>query len=229
MPFVSLDPLRIGMLLFSLVAALTVHEASHAGMAVYLGDSTPRSMGRLTLNPLAHLDPLGTLMMIYTVIMGFGLGWAKPVPVNPYRLRVSPQTGMALVSLAGPGANLLSAGVFSVVLGLALGLGNPHAAGTGAYYAILQSLLGSLITINVVIAIFNLIPIPPLDGFHALLGILPRASANTLARLEPYGPFMLLALIFFGAGVLQTIFGVFSHPILDVLNNIVRATRQMVS
>lgn len=224
MPFLNFDPVRIVILLFSLVVALTVHEASHAWMAVQLGDPTPRAMGRLTLNPLAHLDPLGTLMMIYTVIFGFGLGWAKPVPINPYRMRVSPQTGMALVSLAGPASNLLTAAFFSVSLGLVAGVQARYVGGIEDY-----SLLQSLIFINVIIAIFNLIPIPPLDGFHALLGILPRASANALARIEQYGPFILLAFIFFGFGVLQAILSFVGNPIFRLLTQVAMSVGRAVA
>ncbi len=208
----DIDPIRIAVVLASLLVALTVHEASHAWMAVRLGDPTPRALGRLTLNPLAHLDPLGTIMMVYTTIFGFGLGWAKPVPVNPYRFQGNPRTGMALVSIAGPAANLLTATLFSIVVGL-LGGFEAYMRGSINDYGLILN----LIAINIIIAIFNLIPIPPLDGFHALLGVLPRASANALAPLEQYGPFLLLAVIFFGMGILGRILEFFETPILRAL------------
>ncbi|MCL4459003.1 MAG: site-2 protease family protein [Chloroflexi bacterium] len=179
-------------IVIALLVAISVHEACHAWMAYNLGDPTAKYQGRLTLNPLAHLDPLGTLMMIMTAIAGFGIGWGKPVPVNPYNLRNGPKTGMAVVSLAGPASNLATAVIFAIPLRFDL-----------FYfllsYTFLMYLLYYIVFVNIVIAIFNLIPIPPLDGFKVLLGLLPTRQAYLLSRYEAYGPGLLLLLILLDA------------------------------
>ncbi len=179
----------------ALLIALTFHEFSHALVADQLGDYTPRRMGRLSLNPLAHLDPLGTLMLFLV-----GFGWGKPVPVNPLLLRRDPRSGMALVASAGPLANLSLAGLFSVPVRLELlpwhsPLAIPLHPDAGA---ILVALVGYIILFNLILTIFNLIPVAPLDGFRVLLGLLPRDLAYSFERTERYGPMILLFLIFFG-------------------------------
>ncbi|MFQ6016235.1 MAG: site-2 protease family protein [Anaerolineae bacterium] len=174
----------------ALLIAISVHEFSHALMADELGDSTPRSYGRLTLNPLAHLDPVGTLMMLFA-----GFGWGKPVPVNPYYLRNGPKAGMAMVSFAGPLSNLIVAALFAVPV--RSGLITFSLSGGGVLPSLSQ-IIGSIIFFNVILAVFNLLPISPLDGFKVAIGLLPSRYAFSMAQLEPYGPMILILLILLG-------------------------------
>lgn len=171
------NPLFFFVWLVSLAVAVTIHEFSHAWTADRLGDPTPRAAGRLSLNPLSHLDPLGTLMLIIS-----RFGWGKPVPIDPFNLK-NPKRDNALISLAGPLSNLLLAGILAVILKL-----QP--------VGILFSLLVPLITMNVALAIFNLLPIPPLDGAKILLGILSnRQAAEWSELLEQYSPILLILII----------------------------------
>ena len=180
-----------GSLLTALVTGIALHEASHAFTADRLGDGTARMMGRVTLNPLRHLDPLGSILLL---IVGFG--WGKPVPVNPMRLRHGPETGRAMVAAAGPLMNLAIAVL--AALPFQLGLidwdisGSVSSWGAGQYASLY---LGALIVINVLLAVFNLLPIAPLDGFAVALGILPRDMARSFARLEKYGLLILMMVI----------------------------------
>ena len=211
MPFGRIDIVQTAYLLVGLMIALTIHEFSHALVAYRLGDRTAKVQGRLTLNPIAHLDPLGTIMMVWMAIGGFGLGWAKPVPVNPFNIRgMDPRAAMALVSLAGPTSNLILATLVALLL--------RGAIETGTLTIVWPFELGfRIVQVNVIIAIFNLIPIPPLDGFGVLLGILPHTLAAQLAPLERYGPFILLFVLFFGFGIVRTILSTFATPILNAL------------
>lgn len=181
----------------ALLVAITVHEFSHALVAYKLGDVTARQSGRLSLNPLAHLDPLGTLMLFMV-----GFGWGKPVPVNPYYFRIGMRQGTALVSAAGPVSNILTAFLFAL----------PVKFGLLAWHSPLQyqllpqrgvswflaDLVGYVVFYNIMLAIFNLIPLAPLDGFNVALGLLPRNLANSLAKLGQYGPVILLMIIGLG-------------------------------
>lgn len=162
----------------AILIALTIHEYSHGMVAYLLGDPTPKQQGRLTLNPLPHLDPLGTLMLLVAKF-----GWAKPVQVNPYYFRGNKQRGMLLVALAGPASNLLVALLGGILYNLFV---------TQPY---LSNFLIILISLNVYLAIFNLLPVPPLDGSKILLGILPRSMHEAVYSLESYGPIILLLLI----------------------------------
>ncbi|MBI4589569.1 MAG: site-2 protease family protein [Candidatus Rokubacteria bacterium] len=172
----------------ALLLAVTVHEVAHGLVADRLGDPTARMQGRLTLNPLPHIDPLGAIAFVLA-----GFGWAKPVPVNAVNLR-HPVRDMAWVAAAGPISNLVAAFVGLVALVLLRRLGNiPFIA---------EPLGGLLIWIyqfNLALAIFNLIPLPPLDGGHFLPYFLPRGSWSRLNQLEQYGPFILLLLVMTGA------------------------------
>ncbi len=171
----------------ALVIAITVHEFAHAWTATELGDPTSRNQGRLTLNPLAHLDPVGSLMIIFA-----RFGWGKPVPVNPYMLRTDPTLGMALVSVAGPLSNVLTALLFAIPLRFWLlpgGLGSQATSMMG-------QMLFSIIVINLILAVFNMIPLAPLDGYKVALAVLPFEFANRLRQIETYGPIILLLLIF---------------------------------
>jgi len=193
-----------------IIGAITIHEFSHAFTAYLMGDMTAKRLGRVTLNPIAHMDPLGTIMMIVTLMGGVGIGWGKPVPVNPYNLRGNPKTSMAIVSFAGPASNLLTA-IFLAAL-LNLGMIPP------ATFAIRGVLLA--INISVVLAVFNLIPLPPLDGFSVLLGLLPDRHAYSLSRLGNYGPGVLLALIFGGYMLHINFLGMILGPPVDGILNL---------
>lgn len=161
----------------TLVIAITVHEFAHAATADRLGDPTPKLMGRLTLNPLAHLDPIGTILILVA-----GFGWGKPVQFDPFNLK-SPRRDAALISLAGPITNLLLAFLLSSVLR------------TGLSVFILTDFLRQLILINIVLAFFNLLPIYPLDGFGIVEGFLPEGQARDWHDLSRFGLIFLLILI----------------------------------
>jgi Zn-dependent protease len=180
--------------LLALIVSISIHEFVHAWSAYELGDPTARNQGRLTLNPLAHFDPIGALMILFMAFSGWGIGWGKPVPVNPYNLRVDPRIGMGLTSAAGPFSNLALAALFAIPL--RLGWSVP---------GLLGQFLWVLVLTNVTLAIFNLIPLPPLDGFGVVQGVLAafrtrwaRDLGDTLDRLAPYGPMLLLALLALG-------------------------------
>lgn len=178
--------------IIALVAAITIHEFAHAAAAERLGDPTPRLMGRLTLNPLAHLDLLGTIMLLIA-----RFGWGKPVVFDPFNLR-HPRRDSAIISLAGPVANLLLATVCAILLQLLFTIRLPLMSNSvmGLLVYLLVGLLQPVVILNVVLAIFNLIPIHPLDGFKIVGGILPREYAQQWAELEPYGMVFLIFLIF---------------------------------
>lgn len=188
-------------LLASLLIAISVHEYAHAWMADELGDSTPRNMGRLTLNPLAHLDPLGTLMILFA-----GFGWGKPVPVNPYYLRPGWRKGTAMVSLAGPVANLMTAAIFGLPLRL------ENLIGGSPLLSSFSETFWVIMYINVMLALFNLIPIAPLDGFKVALGLVPPRWATSLARYEAYGPMILILILVLGNYGGRNIFGAIMWP-----------------
>ena len=179
----------------ALIVGITFHEFSHAYVANALGDGTARGLGRLTLNPLAHLDPLGTILIFVA-----GFGWGKPVPFNPLFLRVGMRQGAALVSLAGPAANVVAATLFAIPI--RLGAAESDAFGFSALGTsgadVLGYLLVSLVFWNLLLAVFNLLPIAPLDGFKVALGVLPRSLAAPFSRLEPWGPGILLLVIALG-------------------------------
>lgn len=167
--------------LVALMVAITIHEFAHAYAADRLGDPTPRVQGRLTLNPLAHLDPLGTLMLLIA-----RFGWGKPVQFDPFNLR-HPRRDAAIISLAGPVSNILLATLLSVVLRVSLTTDAAMLA-----YVLLQP----VIILNVFLAVFNLVPIHPLDGFKIVEGILPPEYARQWHELEPYGMIFLLFMVF---------------------------------
>ena len=190
--------------------AITVHEAAHGYAALHFGDPTAHALGRISLNPLKHIDPVGTIVMpllLYFATAGaFLFGYAKPVPVNFGRLR-NPKRDMIWVALAGPGANLLQAllwGVFGVVL---LGLQ------VNEYFFLKMCEAG--VKINLVLFAFNLLPLPPLDGGRILVGLLHWRSASMLARLEPWGFFIVIALVL--VGVVDTYW---LHPVIAASQNL---------
>lgn len=172
-------------LVLLLLIAFPLHELAHAVTARWLGDDTAERLGRVTLNPLKHLDPIGSILFVLT-----GFGWAKPVPVSMYRLRGNPRTSFAIVALAGPLTNLALAAIFAVffrILAPALGLDNTLG----------QMLAFSLVTavsLNVLLAVFNLIPVPPLDGSRLLAALLPDQGQTLMDQLERWGFFIIIAL-----------------------------------
>ncbi len=180
--------------------AITVHEVAHGWVAKRLGDPTAQMLGRLTLNPIKHIDPVGTLLVpAALILMGLGIiGWAKPVPVTWENLR-RPKRDMALVAVAGPMANLLMALIWLLIMKLAQ-LAGPE-IGSWARPLFLMADVG--ITVNLILMILNLIPIPPLDGGRVLTGLLPEPWAWRVNRIEPYGLFIVLAL--FATGLLWSI------------------------
>ena len=187
-----------------LLFALTVHELAHGYIAYRLGDPTAKNAGRLTMNPLKHLDPLGVLAFIIMKI-----GWAKPVPVDP-RYFKNPQKDMLLVALAGPGSNLVLAVASAIIARVLVSLNILP-------MFILQPLVGMLVAsvwINIMLAVFNCIPIPPLDGSKVLMGLLPPDAARSYAKMEPFGFLLLLALFYTG------IIGQIIMPIIRFSNNL---------
>lgn len=176
-----LDPTTLLYVGVALIVAATIHEFAHAYVADRLGDPTPRSMGRLTLNPLAHLDLLGSLLILVA-----GFGWAKPVQINPMNFR-DWRRDTIMVAAAGPLANI----TLAFILGFPFKLGLADFSGSAA-----SELLLTIIQINAMLAVFNLIPLPPLDGSKILIGLLPPAQAISYARVQPYGVLILLLLAF---------------------------------
>lgn len=205
-----------GSVVAALAAGIAFHEFSHALVAVVLGDRTPRVLGRLSLNPFAHLDPAGTALLFIG-----GFGWGKPVPVNARRLRNGAKVGMAMVAAAGPLSNLMLAGLLAAPI--KAGLVPWHTPflvpssisfwGGGDYLGLF---LSSLVIFNVVLAIFNLIPLAPLDGFRVAVGALPRDLSASVASLERYGPgilIMLVALPFLTGGSISILFEIMSPAV----------------
>jgi Zn-dependent protease len=174
--------------IITLLLAFTFHEFAHAAAATALGDSTPKDNGRLTLNPFAHLDIMGTLMLLFA-----GFGWAKPVPVNPYAVRRKTKAGMMLVSLAGPTTNLLLGLLAAIPLRFGL---VPFTPTTSAFLPSWSDFLLEFLMINLVLFLFNLIPLAPLDGEKVITFFLPPRWADVFDRIRPYSAFILLAIVF---------------------------------
>ena len=198
--------------IFVLLTAFAVHEFAHAWIADRFGDPTPRNNGRLTLNPMAHLDPMGSLMLI---VVGFG--WAKPVPVNPYALARRSSAAMMWVSLAGPASNLLMALIAAIPF--QLGLVSAFAAFTnpGEILPSLDKLLFEFVYINLLLMLFNLIPLAPLDGEKILYYLLPISGQKFMDSIRPYGPMILLAVLFLGPLLGFNIIGSIIGPPLSAL------------
>jgi Zn-dependent protease len=193
-----------------LLLALTLHEYAHGYVAYRLGDPTARDAGRLTLNPLSHLDPIGTIAFFF-----IKFGWAKPVPVNPLYFK-NPRKDMLWVALAGPVTNLLLAVASAVLLKGIIGTASvlPYTPMLEAILVPLYNMLIASVWINLVLCIFNFLPIPPLDGGRILTGLLPEDLARTYASFERYGFIVILLLAF--SGVLGTVI----FPVIRFANNL---------
>jgi len=189
------EPQLFAAFVIAVIAGITFHEFSHAAVASLQGDQTARSQGRLTLNPIAHLDPLGSIALVVA-----GFGWGRPVPVTPSRLR-NRRFGHVLVGLAGPAANF----VLAIVSVVALRIAYPPGDVTFDVNFTLR-LLDTLVAVNVILGVFNLLPIPPLDGSTLLSILLPPSRQNIVRFLEQYGIFLLLALLILAPNLLTPIF-----------------------
>jgi len=184
---------KLSIMLVPGLFAITCHEVSHGYIAWRYGDPTARMLGRLTLNPLKHIDVIGTLMIIFV-----GIGWAKPVPVVYENLR-NPKRDMIWVAAAGPITNTLLAIISAVLLRGLVAFSTPAADGSQVSMVIepIVMMLAFSVYINLLLAIFNMIPLPPLDGGRVLTGLLPYRQAAALARIEPYGMVIIIVLVFF--------------------------------
>jgi Zn-dependent protease len=198
---------KLSIMLVPGLFAITCHEVSHGYIAWRYGDPTARMLGRLTLNPLKHIDIIGTLMIVF-----IGIGWAKPVPVVYENLR-NPKRDMIWVAVAGPVTNLLLAFTSALILRGIVAFANPAAAGSNQAMIIepLVLMLAFSVYINLLLAIFNMIPLPPLDGGRVLTGLLPYRQATLLSKIEPYGMVIIIALVFF-----TNIFSYIIYPILTI-------------
>lgn len=201
------DLTRLLYILPAILIALTVHEYAHARTAYAFGDTTARDAGRMSLNPLRHLDPIGALLMIFV-----GFGWAKPVPINPWYFGANRKRKVLLVSLAGPVSNLLQALVGTGIMALLVHF--VSALGTVTLY--LFRLLNYYVQINISLAVFNLIPVPPLDGSKILGGLLPDRYFGFMLKMERYGFLILMVLCF-----LPEILGRLGLPSIDILGTII--------
>ena len=194
--------LKISIMLVPALLAVTLHEVAHGFIAEKFGDPTARLLGRLTLNPIKHLDPIGTIALLV-----FGFGWARPVPVNANNLRDA-KKDMIWVALAGPAANLLLALFSALLLRVVIYIAASLPEGGQLLHLInpvkLMAAFG--LYINVILCLFNLMPIPPLDGGRILMGVLPERQAQMLRKIEPFGMLLILFLIF-GTSIWRTTFG----------------------
>lgn len=193
----GLNPSMLISHLFVLFIAFTVHEFAHAWTANYFGDDTPRLNGRLTLNPLVHLDPMGSLLMLVA-----GFGWAKPVPVNPYVLERRSSAALMLVALAGPLSNLLMAIVAAIPFQLGLvsiyEAQFDYASSSSHFLPTIPQVLLVFVYINLLLMLFNLIPLYPLDGEKIAVYFFPASWVRVLDTIRPFSPLILLALVFLG-------------------------------
>jgi Zn-dependent protease len=200
-----------------LIFAITLHEVAHGFVANLFGDKTARFAGRLTLNPIKHIDPIGTILVpiLFLTFSGFVFGWAKPVPVDPRNLH-HPRRDMALVALAGPVSNLLMAFFWGLIMKLSMLSEHTFLSFFSTPFIYYMGQAG--VFINVILAVLNIIPIPPLDGSKVLSSVLPRAAAYHFTRIEPFG-FMILILLMF-TGILSNIMNPFIGLLVNFITNI---------
>lgn len=208
----GLDPQTIISRIIILLIAFTVHEFAHAWTANFFGDDTPRMYGRLTLNPLSHLDVMGSLLLLIA-----GFGWAKPVPINPYALSRRSSAAVMWVSLAGPLSNLGMAILAAIPLRFGL---VPLTVNSTGILPSPASFLFDFMTINLALLLFNLIPISPLDGEKIATYFFPPSWSRALDSIRPYGPVILLLIVFGGQLVGLNILGAIMGPPLNALSRL---------
>ena len=216
--------LTIALQLIAIFMAIVLHEVAHGYMALRLGDPTARTLGRLTLNPLAHIDPIGTILvpLVSIILSGMAFGWAKPVPINPRYFR-NPFRGMLFVALAGPGTNIaLALGatvigrLFLTMVPRTFNIANPSFGGN--LVIAFFTFLAYLVIFNLFFAVLNMIPIPPLDGGRIAVGLLPTHMAERLASIEPYGMLVIVVLFIWDPiGLWQHFLGPFISGILSLM------------
>jgi Zn-dependent protease len=209
----DIDPRNFVAIIVTFVIAITVHEFMHAWTAWMLGDDTARMLGRVSLNPVVHFDPVGAFLFIL-IALGFpGIAWGKPVPVNDFRLRPAGRFGrqgsMALVSFAGPLSNVVLGAIAAAIL--------RSSAAAGIDLRGADQFLWIFMSVNFLLAAFNLVPLPPLDGSRILIALLPPFWRPVLAPLERYGVPILILLLIFGRGIGSSIIGGITEPVRELL------------
>jgi Zn-dependent protease len=212
----GLDPATLISRLFVLVVAFTVHELSHALVATYFGDETPRMSGRLTLNPISHLDPMGSLLLLVA-----GFGWARPVPINPSVLQRRSSSAVMWVSLAGPLSNFVMAAVAAIPFRLGMLSFFAGLAPASGFFPSIDKVAVDFLYLNLILMLFNLIPLAPLDGEKILDFFLPPSLLQVMDTIRPYGMVILVAIAFvgpyFGLDLLGSILGPPMNALLGLL------------
>lgn len=223
----GIDVVLALMLIGSFLVAVSLHECGHALMALWLGDRTPRSEGRFSLNPRVQVDPVGLLMCVILALqpvpLAAGFGWGRPVKPDPWKMRVGPNTGILLVAIAGL--------LFSLLLGIiTAGILHflPPALYSNVYIVRVPQLLLVFACVNFSLALFNLIPLYPLDGYQIVYTLLPNAQAKQFARSAPFGPFIILA-VFFLLPFLGRLTGLDSFPLFQLANYILLGALNLVA
>jgi len=200
----------------TLLIAFTFHEFAHAWTATQFGDDTPRLFGRLTLNPLSHLDVMGSLMLLFT-----GFGWAKPVPINPRRIQQHSNSALMLVAISGPLSNLILAIAAAILL--RFGLVTPGAPAVD-FLPTPYTFLVFFVFTNLGLMLFNMIPLPPLDGEEVLTFLLPPELENKWEMIRPYGPYILMLILFLGPTFGVNIIELFLRPLIFSMGRLLLGT-----
>lgn len=219
----ELDFTVLLLMLVPLVFAITIHEAAHGYMAYWLGDNTAKNLGRLSLSPIRHIDPIGTIavplgLFVLSTLTGSGLflfGWAKPVPFDPRNFR-NPRKDIALTAFAGPASNFIQAFIWAIVLVIVSGMESAYSNGPTIAKG-LQIMAQYGVLINVFLMVLNLMPIPPLDGGRIATMLLPYNLSQQLAKVEPYGIWIILGLLYLGLLPLNLLSGMIVKFILSIL------------